>query len=90
MLQELSTKTPTAHDYTMALASQSACNLSGIVFEFAKAMERICAEARQNGHGTDWRNNHPIARLYAEQIAHLTSGRDWDEAHKICEERAQP
>jgi len=86
MLQQLNDQTLTKHDYTMALASQSACNLSGIVFEFAKAMERICAEARQKGHGTDWRNNHPIARLYAEQIAHLTSGRDWSEAYKTCEE----
>jgi len=83
----------TPHDYQMALHAQSACNLSGVVFEFAKAMQKICNESFEAGHATDWRNTHPIARLYAEQIAHLASGGgmiqggaiDYGEAHAECE-----
>jgi hypothetical protein len=77
------------NDYEMAIFSQEACNLSGIVFAFARVMEKICEEAHRGGHGTDWKNNHPIARLYAEQIRHLTQGRDWSEAYRICQEKAK-
>lgn len=74
----------TERDYQNAVCSQNACNLSGIVFEFARVMQKICNEAQREGHGTKWRNNHPIARLYAEQITHLTGGRDWKEAFVAC------
>ncbi len=79
---------PTAQDYTMAIHSQSACNLSGIVFEFAQIMERICAQAHAEGHGTAWKNTHPICRLYAEQILHLAQGTEWRDAWHACTERA--
>ncbi len=79
---------PTAQDYAMAVASQSACNLSGIVFEFAEVMERICNETHAEGRGTAWKNTHPICRLYAEQILHLTQGCDWRDAWRVCTERA--
>ena len=62
----------TPNDYQSAIDSQSACNLSGIVFSFARVMQKICNEASTNGHGTDWKNKHPIAVMYAEQISHLT------------------
>ena len=75
----------TSNDYSKALDSQSACNLSGIVFEFARVMKKICNEAARDDHGTEWKNNHPICRLYAEQIAHLTCGCDWNEAYNRCE-----
>jgi hypothetical protein len=61
-------------EYQDALHVQSACNLSGIAASFADAMSAICNEANRVGQGTDWKNNHPIARLYAEQIAYLSGG----------------
>lgn len=64
----------TLHDYEMALESQSACNLSGIVKSLALVMDRIWEEARAAGQGTEWVNTHCICRLYAEQIYHLSSG----------------
>ena len=76
-----------SHDYQCAVWSQNACNLSGIVFEFERIMHKICREAELFGHGTEWKNTHPIARLYAEQIAHLTSARDYSDAARHCEER---
>jgi hypothetical protein len=75
-------------DYKKAIFSQTACNLSGIVFEFARVMQKICDEAGREGHGTDWKNTHPICVLYAEQILHLSGGsKKYFEAHKFCEER---
>lgn len=86
---------PTPHDYRMALLSQTACNLSGIVYTFAKVLHRIWNEANKNGGGTDAVNRHVISRLYSEQIAHLSGAgctsdyKSWEEAMKICEERAK-
>ena len=79
----------TAKDYEFAIFTQSACNLSGLVNGFARVMARINAEAHWQGHGTDWLNNHPICCLYAEQIAHLTRGKDYSEAYAECEERSK-
>lgn len=89
---------PTPADYRMAIASQDACNLSGIVFSFANVMQRICNESHELGHGTDERNHHPICVLYATQIAHLAGlsvGSDLDKedvyrkAYFICEQRGK-
>lgn len=63
-----------------ALLAQSACNLSGVVFSFAEAMQAVCDEAARLGEGTTWKNQHAICRLYAEQIMHLTAGKDYDAA----------
>ena len=76
-------------DYQAALHSQSACNLSGVVFSFAQIMQRICDEANEKGEGTDWKNLHPICRLFAEQIMHLTGKTDYFEASKICEQKSK-
>lgn len=76
----------TAFDYRNALLAQSAVNLSGLVHTFSEVLPRIWEEARAEGKGTDFVNNHPIARLYSEQIAFLSSGRDYSDAHKVCEE----
>ena len=75
----------TARDYEMAHASQSACNLSGIVLSLARLMPAISAETC----GTNDRNQHPIVRLYAEQIHFLASGCSYSDAYRICEERAE-
>jgi hypothetical protein len=64
----------TRRDYEMAMMSQSAVNLSGIVFDFAKILERAWSEARSLGKGTDYVNTHPISRLFAEQIMYLAAG----------------
>lgn len=86
----------TPRDYSDAIFAQSACNLSGIVFSFAQVMQRICNEANAGGHGTDWKNHHPIARLYAEQIAHLSGagmtsdeGCTYSKAYAECEARSK-
>lgn len=82
-----------------ALDVQTACNLSGVVYSFAQAMEAICEEGRCTGKGTDWRNNHPIAVLFATQIAHLTKitpladpdvwGRAYQEAKRMATDVVQ-
>ena len=83
------------HDYQLALDSQTACNLSGIVHAFSAVLSKIWKEARREGSGTLGVNEHPISRLYAEQIAHLsgaglTSDTDgYSKAYKICQERSQ-
>lgn len=77
-----------ADDYGQAMLSQTACNLSGIMRSAAKATEAIWAEARRLNKGTDWVNKHPIMRLYAEQISHLTKAGElssYGEASEICE-----
>ena len=74
-------------DYDEALLSQGACNLSGIVHSLSRVMDKIWKEARELGKGTDWVNNHPICRLYAEQISHLSRGRDWTDAYEYCDKR---
>lgn len=57
-----------ARDYQSALDVQTACNLSGVVFSFARVMQRICDSEPS---GTDARNTHAICQLYAEQIKYL-------------------
>lgn len=57
-----------------AMVVQDACNLSGVVFSFARHMETICDEARKQGQGTEWRNKHPIVRLFLNQLLHLACG----------------
>ena len=51
-----------------ALAVQDACNLSGVVHAFSRAMSVI----REDTNGTDEANTHPIAILFADKIADLT------------------
>lgn len=86
----------TPHDYQLAIHSQSACNLSGIVHSFSEVISRIWNEARALGEGTDFVNRHPISRLFAEQIAHLSGAgspvggsNDWSKAHEVCEAEAK-
>ena len=71
-----------------AIAVQCACNLSGVVYAFKDAMDALNEEKRNNGGGTDFIRNHAICRLFAEQISHLTSGKDYYDASKECRELA--
>lgn len=53
-----------------AIDVQNACNLSGVAQSFAQAM--LILRAQPACQGTKWANEHPIAVLYAVQIAFLT------------------
>ncbi len=74
--------------YQMALLSQGACNLSGLVYSLANAMEVIWAEAREQGQGTDYVNSHPIVRLYLEQMSFLCQA-DYSESYRTCVEKSK-
>ncbi len=54
-----------------ALDVQNACNLSGVLFSFAEAMQAICDEAHKQGQGTAWKNEHPIVCLFLSKLADL-------------------
>ena len=69
--------------YRNALDVQSASNLSGVVLQFARDMERINEEVRAAGGGTEQVNRHPVCRLYAEQIAWLTGAGRCDEPRHL-------
>jgi len=75
-------------DHEEALISQTACNLGALVHSFNRVITKLQFEARIFGHGTDWINQHPITRLYAEQIMFLSSKRDYSEAASYCEKRS--
>jgi hypothetical protein len=81
----------TVRDYQDAIDVQSAVNLSGVVFSFARVMQKICDEGQRLGKGTQWRNHHPIAVLYAYEISWLTnqaegSSEVWQQAYDAAEE----
>lgn len=65
-----------------ALEIQDACNLSGVVISFVQAMEIICKSERNTG--TDWKNNHPIAKMFASKI-HDLSGMGLSDNHAFAE-----
>ena len=75
-------------EYEMALLSQSACNLSGLVHHLSKAMELIWEEAKEQGQGTDYVNSHPIVRLYVEQMSFLCRA-DYYKSSQACLERSR-
>ncbi len=54
-----------------ALASQGACNLSGLLFSLSRHMAKLC-EMPEN-KGTDWKNHHPVVVLFMVQLAHLST-----------------
>lgn len=84
-----------AEHYKMAMDSQNACNLSGIVKAFAQVTEELWKEAHHYKLGTDFVNQHPISRLFAEQIAHLAgagptyNSQTYHEAHNFVTARIQ-
>ena len=82
--------------YKQAVYSQSACNLSALCYSLPKIADALWEEIRKGNDGcmkwapdTKVFNEHPVMRLLAEQFMHLTSGRDWSEAHAECEKRAE-
>lgn len=75
----------TPRDYQNALNSQSACNLSGLINELTRVLPAIWCEC----DNTDDVNQHPITRLYAEQIAHLSSPLEYSKAFNVCSIQAK-
>jgi hypothetical protein len=75
-------------EYEMALLSQGACNLSGLVHSLSQAMKLIWEEATEQGQGTDYVNNHPIVRLYVEQMSFLCRA-DYSASYRTCLERSK-
>lgn len=73
-------------DYEDAMFSQGACNLGALLYSLPKIVDRIWEDARANGKGTDYVNTHPIIRLFAEQIAYLSSGREYSDAYGIVQD----
>ncbi len=74
--------------YEMSLLSQGACNLSGLAYSLAEAMELIWMEAREQEQGTDYVNSHPIVRLYLEQMSFLCRA-DYSASYRTCLERSK-
>jgi hypothetical protein len=75
-------------EYEMALLSQGACNLSGLAHSLSQAMQLIWEEATEQGQGTDYVNNHPIVRLYVEQMSFLCRA-DYSASYRTCLERSK-
>lgn len=55
-----------------ALEVQNACNLSGVVHSFSKAMSDLWELANKEGKGTTWVNTHRVSRLFADKILSLS------------------
>jgi hypothetical protein len=73
----------------MALTAQDACNLSGLVYSFAEMMKLICEEDRKHGHGTDWKNSHPICVLMTNKMADLArSDANFSRAYEAVKQMA--
>jgi len=79
-------------DYADAVQVQDACNLSGVIFAFARVMQKICDDDTK---GTAAKNNHPIAVLFADKIHDMTvrknaghSVMDFHRAYDECCDRA--
>jgi hypothetical protein len=62
-----------------ALDCQDACNLSGVVFTFAEAMQAICDEQHRLNEGTEWKNSHPVVTLFLSKLSELNM-RQWPES----------
>lgn len=78
--------------YQAAINIQDACNLSGVVYQFAAVLERLWEVASKNGKGTDWVNNHPICVLHSSKIASLTRSECsavFSQAYAICSDEAE-
>jgi len=70
-----------------ALTVQDACNLSGVVHAFSRAMSVV----KENTNGTDEANRHPIAVLFADKIMDMVGRPDfkgYGDAYDACKKIA--
>lgn len=88
MLPELNTKGLSARDFQTAIDVQSACNPVALVNHFQRIMQKVSHEAKMKGKGTEYIMNHPICRLFAEQVKYLMCTTDYMKAYQECEEHA--
>lgn len=68
-----------------ALLVQDACNLSGIVHSFSRAITRL--RELYPDKGTEFYNTHPVCVLFSDKIASLTGSVGMDsfsEAYREC------
>ena len=70
-----------------AVLCQDACNLLGVVHDFSRILSDVLwPMAREQEKGTDWVNQHPISKLFADKLADLARVREFDEYSKAYEE----
>jgi hypothetical protein len=72
---------------------QDACNLSGVAGFLARVTVTLWDQARADGHGTTWVNEHPVCVMLTNKLASLTGQyHGGDERFKVaydwCIERA--
>jgi hypothetical protein len=75
-----------------ALAVQSACNVSGVVNAFARAMMAVLDDCRANGGGTDAARRHPITVMFMDKLNDMCGrnieGIEYVEAYEKCSKMA--
>lgn len=79
-----------------AVLAQDACNASGLVQEWARAMNLLWEAANKEGQGTGWVNSHPVNVLFSLKLACLCTDSIidsdtcelWESALSICREAA--
>ena len=65
-----------------AVAVQSACNLSGVVYSFAAVLHELWEHASRGGHGTDWVNQHPITQAFVGKLVSLSCPQGEGDAYR--------
>jgi len=83
---------PTDNPYQNALDVQDACNLSGVVLQFAIDMQTIWDN--EPGLSTEDRNTHPVVMMYVDKLASLThrdlvGATGYHYAKRMCEQQAR-
>ena len=73
--------------YKMALMSQGAVNVGALVRDLANYIDLMWDEARLLGEGTDYVNNHPVMRLFIEQMNYQCKT-DYFKAYEVCERKS--
>lgn len=61
--------------YELALDVQNACNLSGVVHAFSRAVSglwKVVNDDPSKGRGTEWVNRHPVCLLFTDKLADLS------------------
>lgn len=73
--------------YQQALDVQSACNLSGVIYSLKEVADKVWEEIRSGTSDVKKFADHPVMRLFAEQIYHLAAHQDWHDAYEICQKK---
>jgi hypothetical protein len=51
--------------------TQGACNGVALINSLQRVYLRLSKQAREEGHGTDWLNKHPVMTMYLSQLVWL-------------------